>query len=155
MKREGRKCWLCDIDMVDVLEVVHIIDAAVPLDLVSPSVLMSLDAEAGSANDEQFERWTEMGILSKNIHPASAENLILLCLTCHKLFDGTYPRWILLPKDLDLFIKFEEKDYAERVAAAEEGVRQERSQPEVPFSFPLLMSFIIPICLRFLHMVDR
>jgi hypothetical protein len=76
-------------------------------------------------------------------YPAHITNLILLCRNCHSDYDQNYPGWFLLPTDLDFFIDFEKKDYAERVTAAEQGILQERALPQVlPPIFGSILLFI-------------
>jgi hypothetical protein len=71
--------------------------------------------------------------LPEAFYPAHVDNLILLCKNCHSAYNCRYPGWIVLPQDLDFFIKFENNDYAARIAAAKRGVQQRRALPQVPF----------------------
>jgi hypothetical protein len=63
-------------------------------------------------------------------HPSNPDNLITLCSNCHSEFDSSIPALIIIPTDIEFFIKWEENDYENRTAAANAG--RETPQRTVP-----------------------
>ncbi|KAI9769342.1 MAG: hypothetical protein M1840_004043 [Geoglossum simile] len=108
--RDSFQCWLCGAKQSDILQASHNLCAA------DPAV---------------FQRYKSQGIFPASLtHPAHVENLILLCVSCHKLYDASFPKWIMLPEDLGFFINWEEEDYKQREEqATREGIAVPRTVP--------------------------
>jgi hypothetical protein len=61
---------------------------------------------------------------------AHPDNIISLCANCHVDFDSALPGLIIIPTNIEYFIKYEENDYECRTIAAREG--RESPQRTVP-----------------------
>ncbi|KAI5310079.1 hypothetical protein KEM55_001806 [Ascosphaera atra] len=75
------------------------------------------------------DEWIQMGFLGKDFNLNSAANLVYLCSFCHGQFDESYPELLLLPRDLQLYIDHEKRDYQERSRAAAKGLIVRRTTP--------------------------
>ncbi|KAJ5937065.1 hypothetical protein N7466_003515 [Penicillium verhagenii] len=63
--------------------------------------------------DTRDDLWAHMGLM--NYSPHSLANAILLCPACHMHFDrDNDPAFLLVPTDLDYFIRFEQDDRIRR-----------------------------------------
>jgi hypothetical protein len=70
--------------------------------------------------------------LLQNFHLRSVENGLLLCPNCHTEFGRAHdPGFVFIPVDLEYFIKFEEKDKADRQDPARPGMPRQRHVPTI------------------------
>ncbi|KAF3922195.1 hypothetical protein ABW21_db0207398 [Orbilia brochopaga] len=61
---------------------------------------------------ERFITYKNAGLLSADVTtPGHLDLLINLCPNCHRLWDMDDPRLTILPRDVDFFIHWEERDY--------------------------------------------
>jgi hypothetical protein len=100
----GNRCWLCHLEASAVLEVAH----------------NSFNAQSDTQRFLQYQE-VAFNLLSETTHPAHYSNLILPCKNHHALHDCHYPAWVLLPDDLEFFLKWEMDDWMRREAAAAQG----------------------------------
>ncbi|KAF8446756.1 hypothetical protein BGX38DRAFT_1270913 [Terfezia claveryi] len=114
-EREGGTCWLCGcIDTGSgVLEVAHHISRiATPI----------------------FLYYKGINVLPATLtYLAHLDNLILLCVRCHRAFDAAHPSWVMVPTEetLNVYIRHEQRDYQSRRRAGLRGERQLRTLPNI------------------------
>ncbi|KAI5308621.1 hypothetical protein KEM55_005276 [Ascosphaera atra] len=84
---------------------------------------------ASESRGQLLPKWKEMGILKQDFQVDGIYNLLSLCSVCHEIFDAEYPLLLLLPRDLEYFIRHEKADYEDRVVKAAQGISQRRSTP--------------------------
>lgn len=60
------------------------------------------------------------------------EDGIALCPSCHVAFDDSFdPGLVIVPEELDFFIRYEKEDYIRRQKAAKNGVSESRMWPSL------------------------
>jgi hypothetical protein len=77
-----------------------------------------------------MERFKDRGLLPESFGLSSVLNGIALCPLCHINFDAYHdPGLVIVPLDLEFFIKFEVENYIKREELAQLGVTEPRTTP--------------------------
>lgn len=129
--RESNKCWICEDQSSTYHQVAHLIGAtnsaavsSVGFPIVNPFAHVHY----------QFTRYKQMGLIPAHIDNLShPDNLLLLCSSCHTVFDFNPPGWLMVPTapTLNRLIDHERRDYTARSAAGRRGIVQACTLPQI------------------------